>query len=89
MSQSSFDPIAESARLRKITAARRKTKYRRSRLDRYAGELIQLRKAGATIAELQRWLRERRVVVVHATVARWMKRHAAGGAAQWPNLLTL
>lgn len=81
MSQSRFDPLAETARLRKISAARRKTNYRRSRLDRYAGELIQLHKAGATIAELQRWLRERRVVVVHATVARWMKRQVAGGAS--------
>jgi hypothetical protein len=39
---------------------------------------LQLRQAGASIAELQRWLRERRVIVVHATVARWLNRQSVG-----------
>lgn len=74
-----FDPIAEAARLRELTTARRKPNYRSSRLDRYAGELLQLRQAGASVAEIQRWLRERRIVVVHATVARWLCRRAIEG----------
>ncbi|MDH4610329.1 hypothetical protein E8F12_17415 [Pseudomonas sp. BN102] len=74
MSQIPFDPLAEAARLRSATRARRKTTFRCSRLDRYAGELLALRQAGATIAELQRWLGERRVRVVHTTVARWLSR---------------
>lgn len=74
-----FDPREEVERLRAITRTRRKTTYRRSRLDRFTGELLQLRQAGASIAELQRWLRERRVVVVHATVARWLIRQSVGG----------
>lgn len=76
-----FDPHAEAVRLRAITTARRKTTFRQSRLDRYTGELLQLRQAGATIAELQRWLRERRVAVVHATVARWLNRQNGGGTS--------
>ncbi|MCY1422248.1 hypothetical protein D9M71_379240 [compost metagenome] len=78
MSDKPFDPQAEAARLRATTRMRRKTTYRRSRLDRYAGELLALHRAGATIAELQRWLGERRVRVVHTTVARWLSRQTAG-----------
>lgn len=69
-----FNAGAEVARLRANSAARRKTTYRKSRLDRYAGELIQLHDAGASTAELQRWLREHRIAVTHSTVARWLKR---------------
>ena len=46
---------------------------RRSKLDRHAAELLVLRRAGATIAQLTRWLRFRRDTIVAATtVARWL-----------------
>ena len=68
---------------------------RRSRLDRHGTELLALRRAGATIAQLTHWLRDERGVAVAATtVARWLDRvphldvglppdgfHAAGIAA--------
>ncbi len=73
-----FDAAAEAARLRAETRARRRPRYRRSRLDRYKGELLALRDEGCTTAELQRWLLARRVRVQHATVARWLRRHEAG-----------
>ena len=48
---------------------------RRSRLDRHAAELLALRRAGANVAQLTRWLREERDVPVAATtVARWLDR---------------
>ena len=48
---------------------------RRSKLDRHAAELLALRRAGATIAQLTRWLREERDVAVAATtVGRWLDR---------------
>ncbi len=48
---------------------------RRSRLDRHGTELLALRRAGATIAQLTRWLREERNLSVAATtVARWLDR---------------
>ena len=53
---------------------------RRSRLDRHGHELLALRRAGATVAQLTRWLREERgVAVASTTVARWLDRasHAA------------
>ena len=48
---------------------------RRSKLDRHGAELLALRRAGATIAQLARWLREERKIVAAATtVARWLDR---------------
>ena len=46
---------------------------RRSRLDRHGAELLGLRRAGATVAQLTRWLRLRRDTAVAATtVGRWL-----------------
>ena len=73
-----FDATAEAARLRAQTRARRRPRYRRSRLDRYKGELLALRDEGCTTAELQRWLLAHRIHVQHATVARWLRRHGKG-----------
>ena len=70
-----FDPEAEVAQLKAQTQAIRQRRYRRSRLDRYTGELLQLHTSGATAAELQRWLRARRIKVTHSTVARWLQKH--------------
>ena len=71
-----FDPHAELATLRQHTALIRKPRYARSRLDRPRAEWLALRHAGATVAELQRWLRAHRINVVHSTVARWLTRQA-------------
>ena len=76
--ENAFDAAAEAAFLRAQTRARRRPRYRRSRLDRYKGELLALRDKGCTTAELQRWLLARRVRVQHATVARWLRRYGAG-----------
>ena len=47
---------------------------RRSKLDRHAAELLALRRAGASIAQLTRWLRlERDTGVVATTVGRWLR----------------
>ena len=70
-----FDPLTELATLRQQTAAIRKKRYASSRLDRHRAELLTLHQAGASTAELQRWLRERRIKVVHSTVARWLAKH--------------
>lgn len=70
-----FDTLAELASLRQQTALIRKPRYARSRLDRHRAELLALHLAGASTAELQRWLRDRRIRVVHSTVARWLTKH--------------
>ncbi len=47
---------------------------RRTKLDRHAAELLALRRAGASIAQLTRWLRfERDTVVAATTVGRWFR----------------
>ena len=46
---------------------------RRSKLDRHGAELLALRRAGASLAQLTRWLRfERGTVVAATTVGRWL-----------------
>ncbi len=71
-----FDARTELAELRRQTAEIRRRRYTKSRLDRYRGQLIQLRRNGASVAELQRWLRDHRIRVVHSTVARWVTKNA-------------
>ena len=47
---------------------------RRSKLDRHGAELLALRRAGASLAQLTRWLRfERGTVVAATTVGRWFR----------------
>lgn len=70
-----FDPTKELQELRALKAAQRKGRYYRSRLDRYTAELLALRKAGASAADLQLWLRQHRISVVLSTVTRWLLKH--------------
>ncbi len=69
-----FDANAEAAALKAHTKAIRKKRYQPSQLDRYRGELLQLHQAGVTAAELQRWLRAKKVKVVWSTVWRWLQK---------------
>ncbi|MCY3820151.1 MAG: hypothetical protein OXH52_12435 [Gammaproteobacteria bacterium] len=69
-----FDAVDEVARLKADTRARRRRRRAPSRLDRHTHELLALYDAGATVAELQRWLAARRVRVHETTVGRWLRR---------------
>ncbi|MCY4011370.1 MAG: hypothetical protein OXG82_01500 [Gammaproteobacteria bacterium] len=70
----SFNAASEVARLKADTRARRRRRRVPSRLDRHTHELLALYDAGATVAELQRWLAARRVRVHQTTVGRWLRR---------------
>ena len=70
-----FNADTELEVLRRQTGEIRRRRYTRSRLDRYRGELLLLHRGGASVAELQRWLRARRIRVVHSTVARWIDKN--------------
>lgn len=72
---SEFDPDLEVKKLRKQTSIIRKTRYSKSRLDRYKGELLSLSQSGATCAELHRYLRTKRIKVAYTTVSRWLDKH--------------
>lgn len=70
---SEFDPQAAVASLKRRRRIMRKP--RPSRLTRYASQLLAMRAHGATVADLQRWLRQQHVHVAHSTVSRWLVRH--------------
>ena len=75
---SEFHVQRELLALKAQTQSIRKRSYsaRKSRLDRYTHQLLALHQAGATAAELQRWLRtNKRVKVSHSTVLRWLTKH--------------
>ena len=56
------------------------TGQRRSKLDRHAAELLALRRAGATVAQLTRWLRlQRDAIVAATTVGRWLENAPSRG----------
>ena len=69
-----FDAHQEAELLKQQTRLIRKRSYtkRKSRLDQYKGEILSLHKQDCSIAELQRWLRTKRIKVVHSTVSRWL-----------------
>ncbi|MDE1240525.1 hypothetical protein, partial [Vibrio aestuarianus] len=72
-----FDVQSELSALKDQTQAMRKRSYsaRKSRLDKFKFQLLELHQAGATGAELQRWLRaNKRIKVAHSTVLRWLEK---------------
>lgn len=69
-----FDANQELARLQQLKKLSRKKTFPRSKLDPYTHELSELRKAGATLADLQRWLRLKRVRVEHSTISRFLNK---------------
>lgn len=75
-----FDVNIELAKLKEQTKIRRKRRYsqRKSKLDPYHGEIIQLLNAGATDAEVHRWLIGIRITIAPSTLHRWIKRNYHG-----------
>lgn len=75
---SEFDAQEIAARLKSETRIRRKPRtyaQRRSKLDDYTYELLQLDAAGCNGSELQRWLAERGITAGRSTVNRWLHRN--------------
>ncbi|MGD2019683.1 MAG: hypothetical protein PVJ30_00990 [Thiohalocapsa sp.] len=67
-----IDAPAELAELRRRRSITRRRPYRTSRLERFRAELVALRRAGGSYAELADWLRQRRVKVARTTVLRYL-----------------
>lgn len=70
-----FDVDTEIKTLKEHTQTIRKKRYAPSRLDRYKGELLALHRHGVNPAQLQRWLRAKRIKVAWSTVSRWLQKH--------------
>ena len=72
----SFDPAAalDAVRERRAVARRRRT-WGKSRLAPYRAELVKLRQAGGSFAELADWLRrERRVKMDASSIRRFLQK---------------
>lgn len=65
---------AELAAIRQQRRAARRKRYYRSRLDRHRAEIVALRRAAATLAEIAIWLRRRRIKVAPSTISRYLAR---------------
>lgn len=73
-SAQSFDAAAALESTRANRAVARRRRWRPSQLARYRAELVGLRRAGGSYPDLAAWLRsEKRVVVSHTTVLRFLK----------------
>jgi hypothetical protein len=72
-----FDALAEVERIRaRRTEARRKL-YRKSNLDRYRAELMAMKRAGASCADLVEWLRVSHRCKIHrSSIHRYLKKFA-------------
>lgn len=74
-----FDAKAVAAQLTAQSAARRKPRtynQRRSVLDEYKYELLQLDREGCSGTQLQTWLAERKQLrVERSTINRWLHRN--------------
>lgn len=70
-----IDQLAsELALIRQQRRMARRKRYYRSRLDQYRAEIVGLRRAGATLAEIAVWLRRRRIKVVQSTISRYLSK---------------
>lgn len=76
-----FDAQAIAAQLKAQSAAKRKPRsynQRRSRLDDYKFELLELDRAGCNGTQIQTWLAEKKQLrVERSTINRWLHRNRA------------
>jgi hypothetical protein len=74
--QIQLDPAAEIAKIKALrAAARRRSTWGKSRLVKHRAELVKLRAAGGSFADLALWLRkEKRIVVERSTVMRFLEK---------------
>ena len=71
-----FNANTEVALLKAQTKLRARKRHNPSKLDKYRALLCKLYEAGASKAELKRWLAMRGVNVEWTTVKRWVDKNA-------------
>jgi hypothetical protein len=70
-----FDAQSEVGRIRSLRADARRRLYRKSRLDRYRAELVAMKRAGASCADLAVWLRiTHRCKINRNSIDRYLKK---------------
>lgn len=77
MHRNEFNAAAIAAQLRELSRTKRQPRtyqQRRSVLDSWAYEILELDKVGCTVGEIRMWLeRSKRVQVHRTTVQRWLQ----------------
>lgn len=75
MMKQHFNAMIELDNLNHDCQARRKSHYRRSRLNKCRAELVALAQAGASLRQLPIWLqRNKHIKVSHTSVMRYLKK---------------
>ena len=70
-----FDAQVEVTRIRLRRIVARRKLFRKSRLDRYRVELLAMKQAGASCADLAEWLRVSHRCKIHrSTIDRYLKK---------------
>lgn len=70
-----FDAQAEVERIRSHRAEARRKLFRKSRLNKYQTELLAMRRAGASCADLAEWLRvNHRCKINRSSIDRYLKK---------------
>ncbi len=68
-----FDAAIELTALKEQRKIMRQQTYRKSRLLKFRAEIVELRKAGASLHDIALWLRQKkRIKVSHTTVMRFL-----------------
>ncbi len=74
-SNETFDALAEVQWVRARRAEAKRRLYRKSRLDKYRAELVAMKQAGASCADLVEWLRVNHRLKVHrSSIDRYLKK---------------
>jgi len=70
-----FDADGELAEIKRKRKFSKRKRYAKSRLDKFKFEILKLQRAGASLADLQFFLRQNRTKVAQSTIHRWLKKH--------------
>jgi len=68
-----FNADAELSKIREQIQLKKKKRFRRSRLDRFRGEILSLQRAGASLIEISEFVTSRGVPAVPSTISRYLK----------------
>jgi len=67
-----FDANAELLEVQKLQEVRRKKRLFSSKLDKFKHEIRALKGEGASLAQLQIWLKQNGLKVSRSTIQRWL-----------------
>lgn len=71
-----FDAKSVLEELKQEAADKRKRRYRKSKIDRYALEVLQLHNEGASYSLIIAWLKKQHIhIKSRSTIKRWLDNH--------------